>query len=137
MSWLSYAAPTIIEQAKVVGLLSAMLWLFQTVLLHSEVHKPDQARHTHARTHAHLQPSGARWLLRARPASSVHSLRLPLTAGLHLSTAPPATASLATAAAAAAATAATVATAAAAAAAAALLVAPVVQRQQLAHALRL
>ena len=56
MSWLHYAAPTIAEQAKVVGVLSAMLWLFQTVLLHSAVHKPDQARHsrphTHARTHA-------------------------------------------------------------------------------------
>ena len=47
MSWLGYATPTIIEQAKVVGFLSAMLWLFQTVLLHNEVHKPDPVSYTH------------------------------------------------------------------------------------------
>ena len=69
MSWLSYAAPTIIEQAKVVGLLSAMLWLFQTVLLHSEVNKPDQARHAmpNPHTHAHLQPSDARLVTASTP----------------------------------------------------------------------
>ena len=85
MSWLSYATPTIIEQAKVVGLLSAMLWLFQTVLLHSEVHKPDQARHaTH--THAHMRAPAALWRAPGycecaqRPR---HSLRPPLTAAFN------------------------------------------------------